>query len=430
MSEVAPVTIRPAGPDELDAVHAARARCYATGYSGAAAIRDDPDRLWVEAGDCLLARRGAKVVGTLTAYSGRLSVRGRPLPCQGVAWVGTAHDSRRAGGGGAAGTGTGVGTALVRRCLDLAREREQVVSALMPFRASYYEAFGYGLVERRADWQIPLTLLPRDSGGAGGGDFELIDLDDAAAVGAVAACRARQADAGHGDVALHGPLDGFAVTVEQCRREGYLFARFDPADPSRVTAFLRTVAVGRRGETLGLSVPLLGYDTPADSLAVLGFVASLRDQYRFVRLSAPIGFPLNRLLRESQLPHRGVEHAHAACELVHRMQARILDHARFFNETPWPDAAAAGRATVAVREPEGRVSRFALDVSDGRCAATASTDDPDFACDAKTWAAVALGDLRAADAAALGLADATDAVALRLLDTLASGPTPFCRVYF
>ena len=414
------VEVRAAGPDEWAAVAAARARCYATGYSGMAAPElADPEWGDAAAGDFLLATRRGRAVGTLTALTGRIGVRGRPMPCQGVAWVGTAHDARRSGG---------VGAALVRRGLDLARQRGQVLSALVPFRASYYETFGYGLCERHARWHVPLSLLP---GGAGDDGFELIDPDDAESVAAVAACRSRQVDGSHGDLTFDGPLDGFGITLARCRREGYLFARRDPGDATRVTAFVRTVALGRRGEGIGLAVPMLGYDAPGDFPAILRFLGSLRDQYGFANLSTPPDCPLNRLLREPQLPHRGVEHLHATCDVGHRLQARILDHARFFDETPWPDAAATGRATVAVREPEGGVSRVTLEVAEGRCAAKAmSGASADFACDAKTWAAVAMGDLRASTAAELGLADINDYAATALLDTLTHGPPPFCRESF
>ena len=417
------VEIRAAGTGEFADVVRTRSRCYARGYAdkviGDESAVEDP---WGDAaaGDYLLATRRGRTVGTLTALSGRIAVRGTPLPCQGVAWVGTAHDARRSGG---------VATKLMGRCLQIAREREQVVSALMPFRASFYEKFGYGLVERRALWTIPIPLLPT-AGGDGEPGFELVDLDDAAEVAAVAACRSRQVDAGHGDLAFAGPLDGFGVTVARCRREGYLFARRDSGDPSKIGAFVRTQPVGERGN-LGLLCPLIGYATADEFAAVLRFLATLRDQYSFVQVATPAELPLNRLLREPQLPHRGVEHAYATCELATRMQLRILDHARFFDETLWPDAAAAGRATVAVREPEGTLSRFALDVTGGRCDAksirAASTD---FACSAATWAAVATGDLRASSAAELGVADAAAGESLRLLDTLSAGPPPFCREYF
>jgi len=48
----------------------------------------------------------------------------------------------------------------MKEALRMGREREHVLSALMPWRASYYEHFGYGLVERRAEWTIPLSVMP------------------------------------------------------------------------------------------------------------------------------------------------------------------------------------------------------------------------------------------------------------------------------
>ena len=412
--------VRSAATSELPLVAEARARSYGGGYADHAAFAAGIGTEWGDAaaGDFLLAERDGRVVGTLTALSGRIGVRGAALPCQGVAWVGAAHDARRAGG---------VGSALVRRCLALAHEREQVVSTLVPFRASFYETFGYGLCDRAARWQVPLPLLPTGGDAAG---FELVNLDDARTLAAVAACRSRQVDAGHGDLTFAGPLDGFAATVNRCRAEGYLYARRAADDPSRVCAFLRTVPVGRRGEGIGLNVPLLGHDSPADFLAVLNFLASLRDQYGFARLTLPVDLPLNRLLREPQLPHRGVEHATATCDLATRLQVRILDHRRFLSETPWPDARAKGGAVVAVREPEGGEARLRLEIADGRCEAVETPAAADFACDAKTWAAVAMGDLKASAAAGLGLADAAAGDALALLDTLTAGPAPFCRESF
>ena len=32
---------------------------------------------------------------------------------------------------------------------------EQVISALMPFRGSFYEHFGYGIAECRCTWTVP-----------------------------------------------------------------------------------------------------------------------------------------------------------------------------------------------------------------------------------------------------------------------------------
>ena len=411
-----PPNVRAVEPGELDLLIRTRARCYAGGYADDAITGESPgERGWLDldAGDALVAERGGRPVGTLTALTGRMSIRGKTLPCQGVAWVGTTHDARRSGG---------VANSLMTRCLDIARDRGQVLSALMPFRASFYARFGYGLIERRALWTVPIPLLPSADGGS---SFELIDLDDPAQVAAVAACRSRQVDAGHGDVAFGGDLDGFVPWIERVRGEGYLFARTD--DAGRVDAFVRTRPVGERGD-LGLMCDLIGYESDAGLLDVLRFLSTLRDQYSKVLFATPADVPLNLLLKEPQLPHRGVEHAYAICEVATRTQVRILDHARFFNDTPWPDATSEGVVTVAMREAEGGVSRLKLDVSGGRCEATQTNDStPDFACDCGTWAAVATGELRASQAVRLGLAEGGQTA---LLDTLSRGTPPFCREYF
>src|SRR5690606_4065439 len=105
--------------------------------------------------DYLLVERQGQAIGTATSYPLHMWVRGSRVACQGVGYVGTVRTERRKGL-----QGPGVATVVMRQILDLAREQGQVVSALMPFRASYYEHFGYGVVERRNDWTIPLSLLP------------------------------------------------------------------------------------------------------------------------------------------------------------------------------------------------------------------------------------------------------------------------------
>jgi hypothetical protein len=42
------------------------------------------------------------------------------------------------------------------------------------------------------------------------------------------------------------------------------------------------------------------------------------------------------VLRESQLPHRLVEHAVAKLTPITRCQLRILDHKRFLESVKWP----------------------------------------------------------------------------------------------
>jgi predicted acetyltransferase len=190
-----------------------------------------------------------------------------------------------------------------------------------------------------------------------------------------------------------------------------------------------TEPTGERGN-LGLYCNYIGYDDADDLLAVLRFLGTMRDQYRRVLIATPLDEPINLLLRETQVPHRAAEHGHALCSVVTRLQVRILDHLRYFNETPWPDELVKGQAAVGVVECEGTTSTFRLDVSEGRCQAKATSGGAAFTCADKTWAAIAMGEVKASTAVAMGLAECADESSLPLLDSLSGGRLPFCREYF
>src|SRR5205814_305319 len=57
-----------------------------------------------------------------------------------------------------------------------------------------------------------------------------------------------------------------------------------------------------------LRIPEIGYEDVPSLLRLLYFLASLRDQYLTATLTLPAELPLARLLRETQLPHRPVNH--------------------------------------------------------------------------------------------------------------------------
>lgn len=422
----ASVRLRAVTADQIDLLARVRGRCYDASY---AREKRHHDALAVKhrwgdpaAGDFLIAERNGRPVGTITALRGIMSVRGSILPCQGIAWVGTTHEARRTGGSGKA---PGIATQLMQRTLAMARERGEVLTALVPFRASFYEHFGYGLVERRAAWEIPLALLP--AGEAEG--FELLEPGDESAERAIADCRSRQVARGHGDMAFpaYDDMGGFRRSLVSVREDGYCFFRRGAG--GKVTAFVMTEPHGERG-SYALHCDYMGFDDAGEFLAILHFLASLRDQYRRVLFSCPVDQPVNLLLRETQVPHRPAEFTHARCDVLTRLQARILDHLRFFNETPWPDKLARGGASVGVRECEGTTSAFRLDVEGGRCQARPDKSTAAFTCADKTWAAIAMGDLKASTAVDHRLADCHDQEALALLDTLSHGPLPFCREYF
>jgi predicted acetyltransferase len=408
------LALRWVGESEYDRVAQTRLYCYAPaakelGTFGEKLRNDHRGR----PGDFCLAERNGEAIGTTTSLSLTMWVRGAPLPCQGVAYVGTIKTHRR---GSAAGE-KGVATQLMNESLRLARKRQQVLSALMPFRASFYEHFGYGLMERRHEWQVPISIFP--PGEFDGFRFVAGEED----VGAMMECRQRAVQAGQCDI------ERSREAWEYYRRtvgEGYEVIDRGPDGVVHSGMYFTDTKLDGRNV---IRVVDQFYDSPGALLRQIHFLASLKDQYSLAQLTIPSDVPLNRLLRESQLPHRVVEHAVARLMPVTRMQVRILDHKRFLESIHWP-AEIRGRAVVAVRECEGDTSKFRIDLSDGQAQVTPTDAAADFELSDKDWAAVACGELSATQAARYGLAQSREPAALDLLDSLSRGPAPFCAEYF
>ena len=85
---------------------------------------------------------------------------------------------------------------------------------------------------------------------------------------------------------------------------------------------------------------------------------------------------------------------------------------------------------MAVHESEGTVSKFKVEIADGRAHVSNTNESPDVECPDKTWAAIACGEMTASDAERFGLIRARDDRATRVLDVLSIGPPPFCAEYF
>jgi predicted acetyltransferase len=433
------VHLRWVAADEHDRVALARMRAYAP------AAKDLPrylDRMKADprlkSGDCLLAEADGDPVGTATSLSMAMWVRGGAVWCQGVAYVGTVRTHRR-GGGPPAGTPSptasagphtaapspagaaspGVATQLMRELTRRARDREQAISALMPFRNSFYERFGYGVVERRHDWTVPTALLPA-------GDFDGYRHYRPADLEALAVCRQKQVCRGQCD--LKRTKATWENLLKQSEEGFFLIDR--PDEGGTVRGFVGFDTQVKPDGRWHLKVNDLGYEDPPALRRALALLASLKDQYATCGLSLPVDLPLNRLLRETQVPHRVVPHATADCRAYTRMQVRVLDHKAFLEAMTALPPGGGGRAVVAVHETEGHESRFAVEIADGRAAVTPTTETAGFRCKDATWAAVACGDLPATRAAELGLATAETPAAAAVLDALAAGPTPFCNEPF
>jgi GNAT superfamily N-acetyltransferase len=398
------------GYDQAEFVAQTRLRCYSPGMSDLPRMlhRTVNDHRAKE-GDFLLVEKNGRPVGTATHFTLRMFVRGAAMPCQGVAWVGTIRTERRKGNPGE----PGIATVVMRETINRGRERGDVISALMPFRASFYEHFGYGLIERRTDWTIPMSLLP--SGPSDGLRFyEEIDFD------AVLACRNRIARSGQCDVEriewtmrnqLEKAADGFVIVDRPDDRgpvRGWMTLMHEVVDNRRI------VKVADQGAE----------DTPA-LLRQLHMLGGLKDQYSAAIMTMPADFQINRLLKESQLPHRPVDHAVCSSNFYTRMQARILDHRKFLEAVPLPTGT-RGAAIVEIRECEGTTSKFRVEIDSGKTSVKPAAGDATFRCADTTWASVVCGEISGTSAVRMGLAEGDGA----LFDAFSAGPAPFTVEHF
>ena len=406
--------LRWVGDDERDRVAETRMLCYAPARSELPGyverLRNDSR---VKAGDFLLAEDNGEPVGTATQIAQTMWVRGGPVRCQGVAHVGTIKTHRRKSS-----SGQGIATLVMNETLRAAREQGFVVSALMPFRGSFYEKFGYGFVERRKEWTLPMAVLPK-------GDFGDIRFYRPADLDALVSFKQRITEHGHGDIErsralwemyLKAAEDGHVIVERASDGAIASFMAFehehDPKGPDTIKAW----------EMIYEDLPALRRQ--------LHFLASLRDQYSNVKITLPADLRLNLMLAETQMTHRANRnHPTPEARPFNRMQVRVLDHAKLLAAMTLP-ADAKGSAVVAVHEIEGGVSKFAVEIDGGRSTARPSDASPQVEMPDRVWAPVVFGDLAATEAQRLGLLTARDAHALSVLDVFSQGPAPYCHEYF
>lgn len=409
------MTFRWVGDDELDRVAQTRLQCYNSIGKELdiyqRRIREDGR---ARAGDFLLAERDGAAVGTSTSYSMTMWVRGAALPCQGVAWVGTIKTHRRRNSDPAE---RGIASRLMHQTLAKARERGQVVSALMPFRASFYEHFGYGLVERQNEWTFPLAILPA-------GDCSGMEFMRAGDLPAIKHCRNRMVRSGQCDIERS---DASWQMWSQNWPEGFCIV--DRENESAVHSWMFVMELPQEGQTRILRVMDAVWDSPHALQKMLCFLGSLRDQYCTAKWVLPADMPVNRLLKEPQIPHRPVSHLTASLAQITRMQVRILDHVRFMEALNLPRDI-SGRVNVTILEPEGAKTALAIEINEGHATARPTSAEPAVVCGASTWASIVCGDLPVSEQIALPSLTVTDLAAARLLRVFSQGPLPFCTEYF
>lgn len=406
-----PLKIEWTGREQLERIARIRWQCYASRENEFDSFIQRTRTGRFSDGDVAIATENGVDVGTATSLSLQMHVRGKRLDCQGVAWVGASKSHRRRSG-----EERGVASQVMEALLNRARERKQIVSALMPFRVSFYEHFGYGLVERQNVWTIPTSIL--STGVASNWRF-----GTATDKQAMIRCRSKQAETGLCDVETSpAALDEWFAHLTP---DTQLFVD-QSSDSIRAYTWLRTLI--EADKTVAITVQP-GFSDIEGLRSLLGFLGSLRDQYGLVRIVLPIDVPLNWLLKEHQVPHRRVEHLSATCQTITRMQMRVLDHIGFWTGQRVVRPVSQP-VTVAVRECEGNVSRFTLDFSGETVQAGPSDAAADITVSDVVWASIAAGELRCSTAFHLGFISVHRPEAVRALDVLSEGQVPFCYEYF
>jgi predicted acetyltransferase len=409
------ITLRWIGEKDLDRVAQVQTRCYGSGdrecEGTTAGLRKQFATGCIE---FVLAEREGEAVATAGCWAFTMWVRGAALACQGVAGVGTIRTERRGRGGADEGTAS----QLMREVVAHARERGQVVSALMPFRSSFYEHFGYGVVERRCRWVVPLSSLP--TGPLGGVDY--YRPEDLAGIQRL---RQQMVQGGQCDIERLGcTWEGFA----QQFRDGFTIVDRGDAGDAGVRSWMLLRQREEDGRRI-LEAREMGYESLSALQRQLHFLAAQRDQFAAVELDLPVDLPLNWLLKERQVSGGPLNHPCARLRQANRMQVRILDHKRFLEALHLPQQT-RGRAVIAIHETEGSVSRFSMEVADGRVVVRPSDTTADAECCDRTWAALACGELSVTQAQAMELITMRHARAVPVLESLGVGPVPFCREDF
>jgi len=408
-----PLNLPWVGESQFDRVAQTRLYCYGSSLKDLDLFRTKltSDRRCKD-GDYLLAERDGLDVGTLTSLSLKMHLHGEAFDCQGIAWVGTVKTHRRGGSGGEKGIASQVMNEGIRR----ARERGEAISSLMPFRASFYEHFGYGFAEKRTEWTLPMAVCPT-------GDFDglrFMRKEDQTAMGE---CRNRVARAGQCDI--ERSTDGWHQHLATFAEPMFVVDR--PTDDGPVHGWLAISVESRDGKSIARIV-----DREHDSIDALKrqlhFLASLKDQHSIATIHLPGDLPLNLILRETQLPHRLVEHAATSMRPYTRMQIRILDFKKVIEGIHWPKDA-TGKIGIAIKECEGTIVRLTIDVSDGRASVSTGSGD-EVECSDVHFAEIISGYISASEARKLGLIKCINGESLKLLDSLSQGPAPFCMEYF
>ena len=332
------------------------------------------------------------------------TLRGEPVEVVGITGVSSPPEHRRRG--------------LVRRLMadSLAecRDRGIPLSALWPFKYSFYRRLGWAVSNTYATQEFPVDAIAfarEDRPEAG--EFVRLEADDWARLSAVRAA--------------HGA--GYELTVDRTEEwwRKRVFSGWD-TDPY-VYGYERDgdlrgylvyrISSGDDGRTLRAWDA--AFVDHAARLALLGFIADHDSQVSRVFLYGPPDETLLDLVPEPD----EVDLAVKAGPMV-----RLVDVAPALEAHPYPDA--DGDVVLEVSDPlcDWNEGRFAVTVSGGEATVAETDDDPDAVLDVGTLSQLSVGYRAVDDLATTGELSAATPGAIDHLDRLFPPRNPFLREGF
>jgi predicted N-acetyltransferase YhbS len=407
--------IRPAGESDVRAVAelwceafparrtiADRIRMLETGgrYGGLETVLVAVDAAGQLAGACKIYRLEERIAGAA-------------MPMMGLAAVAVPENRRR----------QGIGARLCHEAIDAAVERGDLLSVLYPFRPSFYERLGWGLVGELHEYRFRTDGLPT--------------YPEAAAVrpareedqGPIAACYRRIVERANGPITRDHTIWGYRLTGEELgvrpiddhapptggddpTRQAIVY---DDGSGVGAYALLRYLPA-RAGRDGRIQIRELLAETETAYRGLLGHLATLADRWPLARHFARPGERFGDRLSDPRPPgHRPVRSLYfPTARVVQGPMLRVLDVPGALRQRPWYHASggegAAATFSIAVQDAQRpgnagpwlvRVGQDGSEV-EAQSGGGGATPDAGLEADAATFARIFAGEVRASDAARLG----------------------------
>jgi len=358
----------------------------------------------------LLGVEGERIVAALQAHRQRMLVGGAGLACCGIGTVAIAPTHRR----------RGAAARLMHAALHEARTRGDVVSALYPFRTSFYGRLGYGVAGIVEQHRITPSHLRDDPLRA---RVQLLDTD-ASRTEALALYHSwirtqngqmLRPDAVWRDIVIAHDRALFGWRNDAGALEGYA-----------VVAYIG-------GADRYLDVDEIVWTTRDARLGLYGWLASLADQWPALIMRALPSQRLSDFIEEPRLPRSAAPlwrlWVPAWTQLLGPMY-RLLDVAAAFNARTLRndvDVTFTVSDTV-IAENSGT---WRLTGTQGTAGFERSTTShPDVQCDVATLSRLHIGAISATQAHAAGLLQCDDGATLHALDRALALPEPWTFARF